>query len=77
MPNPYGFLDDLRRAATDARPDAVLLAEANVDTDEVPEYFGPGSGRTQLMFSFLLNQYTALALARRHVHLVLAEPTLG
>lgn len=63
--DPYGFLDDLRRAATEVRPDAVLIAEANVDTDEVPEYFGPGASRMQMMFNFLLNQYTALALARR------------
>ena len=64
IPNPYGLLDDLRRAAAAVRPDAVLLAEANVDPDEVPDYFGPAASRMQLMFNFLLNQYTALALAR-------------
>lgn len=45
------------------RSDAILLAEANVEADRIPFYFGEGD-RMQMLFNFLLNQQMFLALAR-------------
>ena len=44
------------------RGDAVLLAEANVDADEIPRYFGDGD-RMHMLFNFIADQYLFLALA--------------
>ena len=56
------------------RGDAVLLAEANVEPDQLPEYFGasgrPGD-RLHMLFDFMLNGRLMLALARRD-----AEPII-
>ena len=46
------------------RGDAVILAEANVEPDELLEYFGDGH-RLPMLFNFILNQRTFLALARQ------------
>lgn len=46
------------------RADAVLLAEANVESEQLPVYFG-GGDRMHLLFNFILNQYMFLALARQ------------
>jgi maltose alpha-D-glucosyltransferase/alpha-amylase len=73
-PNPptdFTILDDLYDTASWRRGDAVLLAEANVEKDELPEYFG-GGHRLPMMFNFLLNQRTFLALARADASPVLA-----
>ncbi|OWY68389.1 trehalose synthase [cyanobacterium TDX16] len=59
-----GFLIDMRAFLVSRRADAVLLAEANVDADQIPVYFGNGD-KMQLLFSFLLNQHMFLALARQ------------
>lgn len=56
IPEMYDFVR-LRRS------DAILVAEANVETDRIPFYFGEGD-RMQMLFNFLLNQYMFLALAR-------------
>ena len=50
--------------------DAIILAEANVANDELPQYFGDlgGSGnRIQMLFDFRLNAKLMLALARSDV----------
>lgn len=44
------------------RGDAVVLAEANVERDELLDYFDEGR-RLPLLFNFMLNQRTFLALA--------------
>jgi maltose alpha-D-glucosyltransferase / alpha-amylase len=76
---PYALLDELSAVTRSARPDAVLLAEANVPMGEILEYFGPGARRMQLLFNFLGNQYLALALARQSaaplVHALRTIPT--
>ncbi|WP_236147008.1 alpha-amylase family protein [Scytonema millei] len=59
-----GFLIEMRAFLVSRRADAVLLAEANVDADQIPVYFGNGD-KMQLLFSFLLNQHMFLALARQ------------
>lgn len=59
-------LEELRQFATSRRPDAILLAEANVPPDELPIYFGEGD-RMHILFSFLVNQYLFLALARQDI----------
>jgi maltose alpha-D-glucosyltransferase/alpha-amylase len=42
----------------------MMLAEANITMDEVDEYFGDGD-RLHVIFNFMLNQHTFLALARK------------
>lgn len=58
----YAFLRDLRTYLSWRRGDAIMLAEANVTPESVPNYFGDGD-RVQLMFNFLANQHIFLALA--------------
>ena len=58
---------DLREALSWRRGDAVMLAEANVSDDELPEYFGHGGRHRQPGahgVRFRLNQALVLALAR-------------
>lgn len=57
-----GFLTQMREFVSSRRGDAVLLAEANVEPDQIPIYFGNGD-KMHLLFNFLLNQYKFLALA--------------
>ncbi|MDX6234717.1 MAG: maltose alpha-D-glucosyltransferase / alpha-amylase, partial [Nocardioidaceae bacterium] len=57
------WLSDLHDRLSWRRGDAVFLAEANVERDELIDYFGDGQ-RLVMMFNFLLNQRTFLALAR-------------
>ncbi|MEU1603673.1 alpha-amylase family protein [Micromonospora matsumotoense] len=66
-PKDFDFLTDLRQHVQWRRGDAVLLAEANVEPDELPVYFGDGSGsgnRIHMLFDFMLNGRLMLALAR-------------
>lgn len=79
----YAFFGDLRNFLSWRRGDAILLAEANVPVEEIPHYFGEG-GPIHMLFSFMLNQYLFLTLARREtgplVHglgLLPAPPQLG
>jgi maltose alpha-D-glucosyltransferase/alpha-amylase len=63
----YSLLRRMRETASWQRRDAVLLAEANVGTEELLEYFGKADGeasRMMMMFAFRLNQALMLALAR-------------
>ena len=53
----FGFLTDLRQTAQWQRPDALLLAEANVPRP-AHRYFGDSGGsanRIHMLFDFLLN----------------------
>jgi maltose alpha-D-glucosyltransferase/alpha-amylase len=59
----FSWLEDFRAQLAWRRGDAVILAEANVEHDQLPEYFGDGS-RLPMLFNFILNQRTFLALAR-------------
>lgn len=58
------FIPTMRNFVTHRSSDAILLAEANVSPDQIPLFFGNGQGM-HMLFSFLLNQYTFLALARQ------------
>jgi maltose alpha-D-glucosyltransferase/alpha-amylase len=57
------LFDDLFDAVRWRRGDAVFLAEANVERDRLSEFFGAGR-RFPMLFNFLLNARTFLALAR-------------
>ena len=64
----FGFLTELRQHVQWQRRDALLLAEANVDPDQLTTYFGDSGGsanRLHMLFDFLLNGQIMLALARR------------
>ncbi|WP_433222918.1 alpha-amylase family protein [Dactylosporangium sp. CS-047395] len=63
----YTFLREMRDAVSWRAGDAVLLAEANVENDELLEYVGQADGtasRATMLFAFRLNQAMMLALAR-------------
>src|SRR3954453_3636622 len=60
----YAWLDEIRDHISWRRGDIVVLAEANVDRDEIPEFFGDGR-RLHMLFSFALNERIFLALARQ------------
>jgi maltose alpha-D-glucosyltransferase/alpha-amylase len=60
----YGWLQELRSRLSWRRGDALVLAEANVERDELAEFFGDGD-RLTMLFNFALNQRQFLALARR------------
>jgi maltose alpha-D-glucosyltransferase/alpha-amylase len=59
----FEYLAELRDLLSWRRGDGVILAEANVERDELVQYFGSGD-RLPMLFNFLLNQRTFLALAR-------------
>jgi glycosidase len=58
------FLADLRDYVSSRNADAVLLAEANVESKSFSTYFGEGD-RIHMLFSFFANQKKFLALARQ------------
>jgi maltose alpha-D-glucosyltransferase / alpha-amylase len=62
--NLESFLSEMREFVSSRRSDAILLAEANVEPDQIPTYFGNGN-RMHMLFNFILNQYMFLALARQ------------
>jgi maltose alpha-D-glucosyltransferase/alpha-amylase len=62
----FSWLNDFRRQLSWRRGDAVILAEANVDPGDLGQYFGDGD-RLPMLFNFILNQRTFLALARAEV----------
>src|ERR1700730_15546644 len=71
----FGYLTELRQHVQWQRPDALLLAEANVDPDQLTTYVGDSGGsgnRLHMLFDFLLNGQIMLALARRD-----PEPVIG
>jgi maltose alpha-D-glucosyltransferase / alpha-amylase len=68
-PKDLEFLTELRQHVQWRRADAVLLAEANVEPDQLPQYFGDRGGsanRLHMLFDFLLNGQIVLALARQN-----------
>ena len=62
----FSWLDDFWSQVSWRRGDATILAEANVEPAELVDYFGAGH-RLPMMFNFILNQRTFLALARGEV----------
>ncbi len=59
----FEYLRELRELLSWRVGDAVILAEANAEREELLEYFGSGD-RLPMLFNFLLNQRQFLALAR-------------
>ncbi|GAA2546771.1 alpha-amylase family protein [Winogradskya consettensis] len=76
-PNPpkdLDFLTDLRAHVQWRKADAVLLAEANVEPDQLKHFFGDDGGsanRIHMLFDFMLNGRLMLALARRHPEVII------
>jgi maltose alpha-D-glucosyltransferase/alpha-amylase len=70
-PNPakdMNYLTELRQHVQWRKGDAVLLAEANVEPDQLKYFFGDAGGsanRIHMLFDFMLNGRLMLALARR------------
>jgi maltose alpha-D-glucosyltransferase/alpha-amylase len=60
----FSWLDDLREHIAWRRGDALVLAEANVPREQIAEFFGSRGSRLQMLFNFLLNPRTFLALTR-------------
>jgi maltose alpha-D-glucosyltransferase / alpha-amylase len=66
----FDLLTELTDHARWRRGDTLILAEANVDSDQLPQYFGDigGSGnRLPMLFDFQMNGKLMLALARADV----------
>ncbi len=61
--DPLGFLVELREFLDARSEDAVFLAEADVETDELAFFLGDGE-RMHLLFNFILNNYFFLAVTR-------------
>jgi maltose alpha-D-glucosyltransferase/alpha-amylase len=61
-PRQYEYLVEFRRFLSWRRGYAIMLAEANVLPEEVPNYFGDGD-RMHLLFNFWVNQRLFLAAA--------------
>jgi maltose alpha-D-glucosyltransferase/alpha-amylase len=59
---PAEFLRGLRKTATQKSKATILLAEADVEPDQLGIYFGRGD-RINMLFNFLLDNYIFLALA--------------
>ncbi len=73
-PKDLDFLSDLRQHVQWRKGDAVLLAEANVEPDELVKFFGDQGGsnnRIHMLFDFMLNSRLILSLARED-----AEPII-
>ncbi|MFY1690150.1 alpha-amylase family protein [Plantactinospora sp. WMMB782] len=67
-PKDFEFLTELRQHVQWRRADALLLAEANVEPDQLHVYFGDSGGsanRLHMLFDFMLNGRMMLALARQ------------
>jgi maltose alpha-D-glucosyltransferase/alpha-amylase len=62
--DPHKYLTELRDFISWRRAEAMMLAEANITMEDVDEYFGDGD-RLHVIFNFMLNQHTFLALARK------------
>jgi maltose alpha-D-glucosyltransferase/alpha-amylase len=68
-PMDFDYLSELRQHIQWRRGDAVLLAEANVEPEKLPQYFGDAGGsgnRIHMLFDFMLNGRLVLALARQN-----------
>lgn len=60
---PYEYLTEFRDYLSWQRGDAILLAEANIGMEEVPNYFGQGD-KLHMMFNFVLNQHVMYSLLK-------------
>jgi len=58
----HDLLRDIHQWVTERRPDALILAEADLAPDELVAYFGD-SDQMRMIFNFYLNQCLFLALA--------------
>lgn len=70
MPNPDEFLERMHQAVVRKKPDAILLAEADVPRDHFMDFYHEGK-RMHLLFNFILNAYTFASLASQtneHLH---------
>ncbi|HEX8346748.1 MAG TPA: alpha-amylase family protein [Actinoplanes sp.] len=70
----FEFLSDLRQFVQWRRGDAVLLAEANVEPQQLTDFFGDGGGsanRIHMLFDFMLNGRLMLALARGNPEVII------
>jgi trehalose synthase len=64
--DPHAFLRDLRAFLNRRRGDAILLAEANLPSEDQRRFFGDeGGDEMHMLFNFLLNQQVFLALVRQ------------
>ncbi|GIF24722.1 maltose alpha-D-glucosyltransferase/alpha-amylase [Actinoplanes tereljensis] len=74
-PKDLDYLTDLRQYLQWRKGDAVLLAEANVEPDELVKFFGDTGGsnnRIHMLFDFMLNGQLILALARQNPESIIA-----
>ncbi|MDJ0388885.1 alpha-amylase family protein [Roseomonas sp. E05] len=62
--DPHHYLTEMREFLSWRQAEAMILAEANIPDEEIDEYFGDGD-RLHMIFDFMLNQNTFLALARQ------------
>ena len=68
--DPYEYLKEIRQLLSWRQGDAILLAEANINMDKVPQYFGDGD-KMQMLFQFFVNQGLILGLARESAQPIL------
>jgi maltose alpha-D-glucosyltransferase / alpha-amylase len=61
--NYNNIFKEIREYAAEINPEAVLLGEADVPSEQLSEFFGEGD-RIHLLFNFFSNQYLFLAMAR-------------
>jgi maltose alpha-D-glucosyltransferase / alpha-amylase len=66
--DPYQYINKLNTHLGWRGMSSMLLAEANVDMEQIAHFFGHGE-RMHMLFNFMLNQLTYLAFARQE-----AEP---
>ncbi|MGY3215069.1 alpha-amylase family glycosyl hydrolase [Mucilaginibacter sp. HD30] len=59
----FGILHALAQAVRKAKPDAVLLGEANVKPEETKDYFSKQGEGLDMMLNFEVNEYLFYALA--------------
>ena len=59
----YAYLEEFRQFLSWRSRDAIVMGEANVTIDELPEYFGDGD-RMQMLLNFMANQHLFNALAQ-------------
>jgi maltose alpha-D-glucosyltransferase / alpha-amylase len=75
----HEYLNEFRDFLSWRRGDAVMLAEANVERSEIPEFIS--SSRMQMAFAFLVNQHLFAALAcadaRSLIEVLKQQPDLG
>ncbi|HEX2048333.1 MAG TPA: alpha-amylase family protein [Acidimicrobiales bacterium] len=71
-PMEFDYLREFRELLSWRRGDAMILAEANAEKEDLVEYFGPTGDRLPMLFNFLLNQRQFLAMARGDAGPILA-----